>query len=297
MPNTLCHIGIQAPLNGIVLQKQDLLWVVIACIIPDIPWITLKLLLSSGAVSPYEARLYCTAQASFLFALILSGAVALLMRSSAKIFLILTVNCFFHLALDSMQIKWGNGVHIIAPLSWEMFHIDLFWPEFVGTIILTGVGFSYLLLNWEKLRKNRIFFTHHRVKLLASFFLIAAYLTGPLHFKPQLEAADTYYIATMRNVAERTGKPIELDRARYQASTRKARVYTGETFTLTGTLPAESGRVSFRGVFTTPDTIVCSDYHRSSDYRDYVSLLGLFMACVLLIQSLLFANFRKDKSQ
>lgn len=297
MPNTLCHIGIQAPLNRFVLKNGELLWVIIACIIPDLPWITLKLLLASGTVNPYEARLYCTAQASFLFCLVLSGGVALLMRASARIFLILAINCLFHLALDSMQIKWGNGVNIIAPLSWEMFHIDLFWPEFFGAIILTGAGFIYLLLNWEKIGNSGVFFTHRTAKLTAAFCLIAAYLSGPLYFKPQLIAANTYHIATMRNVAERQGKPIELDRARYSAAKKEARVYTGETFALTGTLPAESGRVSFKGVFTGPNTIACSAYHRSSDYRDYASMIGLFMACVLLIQSLFSAHFKKDKSQ
>lgn len=299
MPNTLCHIGIQAPLNGYILKNKELLWVVIACIIPDIPWIELKLLLATHTFNPYDLRLYCTAQASLLFCLILAAGLCLWSQNSIKIFFILGANSLFHLILDSLQIKWGNGVNIISPLTWELFHLDIFWPEATGTIILSLAGFIYLIYNWKNIKENSpLHLPVNKVKCAAGAALLSLYLIGPLYFTDQLEKADTYFIHTMRQADERAGKPIKLDRAHYFADTHEVKLYSGERLQLTGKLPQTSGRVSFSGIFQDRNTIRSEAYHLHSNYRDIASFIGLFMACTLVLQSLILAkiNFNKPYS-
>ena len=298
MPNTLCHIGIQAPLNGFILDKKLLLWVIIACIIPDIPWIELKLLLAATSINPYDLRLYCTAQASLLLCMILGAGLSLWACNSVKIFSILALNSLIHLLLDSLQIKWGNGVNIISPVNWQMFHLDLFWPEYLGTTLFSVVGFIYLIFNWKKLSAGKpLDISVNTTKRCMGGLLILAYFITPLYFTDQLEEADPYFIHTMKDVNKRPGKPIKLDRADYFAGTKDVKIYSGERLHLTGNLPGQSGRVSFSGVFQDSRTIAIHEYHRHTDHRDLASFIGLFMACALLIQSLILGKFYSTQSQ
>lgn len=278
------------------MKKNEIIWVIIACIIPDLPWVELKLLLATHTFNPYDLRLYCTAQASLLFCLILAGGLCLWTHNSIKIFLILGINSLLHLLLDSLQIKWGNGVNIISPFNWELFHLDIFWPEFSGTIILSAVGFMYLLYNWNRLQANTpLYKASGKTKHVAGSLFIALYFLGPLYFMNQLDDADTYFIQTMRNINERTGKPIKLDRAHYNATTHEVKIYSGEKIKITGELPQESGRVSFSGFFQDSNTITSKAFHEHSNYRDLASFIGLFMACALVVQSLVLATINSHK--
>ena len=296
MPNTLCHIGIQAPLNGFVIQKSDILWVVLACIIPDLPWVLLKLLFAVTTLNPYDLRLFCTAQASMLFCLILSAGLSLLSKQSGKVFLILGANSLFHLLLDSLQKKWGNGVNIIAPFDWKLFHLDLFWPEYTGIIILTIVGFFYLIRYWSRIvRNNPLQLTPHRVKYVLASLCFLLYFTAPVYFMNQLEEADTYFIHTMRQNKDRPGKIIKLDRAHYISKIQEVKAWNGEHFKVKGNLPESSGRVSFSGIFLDSSTIQSREFHLHNNYRDLASLLGLFMACTLVLHSLVLAKFNRKK--
>ena len=297
MPNTLCHIGIQGPLNGIFLKKEELLWVVIACVIPDVPWIVLKILLATELFNPYDLRLYCTVQASLLFCLVFAGALCFLARHCLKVFFILGVNSFFHLMLDSFQIKWGNGVHIISPMSWQMFHLDFFWPEYRGTLLFSAVGLIYLIYNWNTIKDGKpLHLGTSRLNYVTCALFFGLYCVGPLYFTSQLDAADTYYIQTMRNTDQRTGKAIKLDRAHYFATKQEVKIYSGERLKLTGKLPPESGRVSFTGVFLDNKTITSHAYHLHKDYRDVASYIGLFMACALVLHSLLISRINSNKN-
>jgi len=270
---------------------------VIACIIPDLPWVLLKVSLTVTSFNPYDLRLFCTAQASLLLCLILSAGLSLLSRYSLKVFLILGINSLLHLLLDSLQIKWGNGVNIISPFDWKLFHLDLFWPEYAGTIFLTLIGLVYLIWYWPRIvRSNPLQLTAHGVKYTVASLFILAYCTAPIYFMDQLEEADTYFIHTMRNINERPGKPVKLDRAHYSHETQEVRAWNGEHFKLTGALPESSGRVSFSGIFLDKSTIASRDFHLHSDYRDFASLLGLIMACTLVLHSLVLAKFNRKKT-
>ena len=297
MPNTLCHIGVQLPLNRLIAGRNDLLWVIIACIIPDLPWITLKVLIVTGLFDPYDLRLYCTAQASLFFCLFLSAALACTTRQTGRVFLVLAGNCLLHLLLDPLEIKWGNGVHLLAPTTWTMFHLDLAWPEHPVVLVFTLVGFFLLLFFWKKMVAAPLNIAWSPTKWGVGLVFLGFYLAGPLLFLDKLEETDTYYLHTLRLTEERPGKTIEFDRVHYNARDKTVKTFAGERIIVTGSQPDRSGRVSFRGRFLTPGTVAADSFHYHPDERDLASLIGLFMACTLLLHSLLLSHFQARKNQ
>ena len=81
MPNTLAHIGIQGLASKALFRKADLKWVYIGLIIPDVPWIAQRLIrIFPFDVDLYDLRLYFIIQASLIFCLILSFALASLTK-------------------------------------------------------------------------------------------------------------------------------------------------------------------------------------------------------------------------
>jgi hypothetical protein len=298
LPNTLCHIGVQIPLNRLVIGKNDLLWVIIACIIPDLPWVVLKGLVALGLFNPYDLRLYCTSQASLFFCLLLSAGLACFSRRSSKVFAVLGGNCLLHLLLDAMQIKWGNGVHLLSPFTWTMFHVDLAWPGHPVTLAFTFLGFAILIF-WRKITATAPGWMKRPspAKMAAGLVFFTLYLAGPLIYLDRLEEADTYYLHTMRNKENRPGKVIEFDRVHYYADQKAVKTFAGEHIAVTGNRPDQSGRVSFRGRFLSPTLVAVDSFHYHRDYRDLASMIGLFMACTLLLHSLLLSHFHAHKNQ
>ncbi len=297
LPNTLCHIGIQAPLNKMVLGPDRLLWVIIACIIPDLPWIVLTCLIPLEFFDPYNLRLYCTAQASLLFCLFFSAALACCAKQTGKIFIILAGNCSFHLVLDALEIKWGNGVHLFAPFSWTLTQNGTVGPGHPIVLGLTLIGFLYLLLNW---RSCAAFNSQLRIpgsrKIVIGLLCLSCYLLAPIFALEQLEEANTYNIHTLRMKDQRTGKGIEFDRVHYFVEQQTLQTFAGERIKVIGSQPASSGRVSFRGHFLTPTSFASSSHHYHRDQRDLATLLGLFMTCTLLLQSLILPHFQTAKN-
>ena len=149
MPNTLAHIGIQGLATRSIIKDADFKWIIIGCIIPDVPWILQRLVTIAFNVNLYDLRLYSTVQSSFFFCILLSFLLATLARQYWKVFIILSINSFFHLILDSLQTKWANGVHLFAPFDWHFINFGLFWPENIITYILTGFGFLYFWMNFQ----------------------------------------------------------------------------------------------------------------------------------------------------
>lgn len=291
MPNTLCHIALQAPLSGLFIPRRLLLWALLGCIIPDLPWVTLKLLLFLDFFNPYDLRLYFTAQASLIFSLLLAASLALFMRHSLKIGVITGANCILHLLLDALQIKWGNGVNLLAPFDWHLLRVDLLWPEHFLITISTLFGLIYLIAMWHPIRNGYCNTTSfydfsNRIKTCVGFLLLLFYCLAPFLCFDAMHRSDTYYINTMRQKDKRVGKIIAFDRAHYRADTKEIQIYTGETIKMVGTLPPKSGRVSFRGTFTGHDTVRSNSYHHHHNFRDWASTIGLFLTCTLLLQSL-----------
>ncbi len=279
-----------------------MIWVIIACIIPDLPWIMLKIGISSDFFNPYDLRLYYTTQASLIFCMTLSGGLACFSDKPKQVFFLITGNCLFHLILDSIQIKWANGVHFFIPFSWATSHFDTMWPEHTFTLLLTVFGLFFLIWVWNSIicgaAKLKL---HSRSTTAAGLLLVTLYLLGPLPFLTTLEESNFYFINTLRKLESRPGKYIEFDRAHYDKESNELRTFSRERLTIVGQQPQSSGRVSLKGHFVTAAIIHVDSFHLHRDFRDQASVLGLFMACTLLFQSLIlpclqFLIKKKDHS-
>lgn len=284
-----------------MLTPAELVWVLVGCIIPDLPWVSLKLLLLSEVFNPYLLRLYFTAQASLFFCIFLTAALSLFTTKSTRIFTIVATNTLLHLFIDALQIKWGNGVHFLAPFDWNMFRFDLFWPEHIAVVLFTLFGFIYLATFWTKIlasiqvHPQEFIFTNRKKQIMGMFFLFIYLLGPPLFFEPMLRA-DTYYIKTMSESSSRQGKTVEFDRSNYYSLSKEIRIYSGEKFKIEGEQPVKSGKVSFKGSFSSEDKILSTSYHYHRDYRDFASIIGLLLTCTLLLQSLVLPALKKQKN-
>ena len=296
MPNTLVHIALQGPITG-KFSSAFFAWMLIGCVLPDLPWIGMHLIQPLDLFNPYKLRLYFTAQASLFFCVILAGAIALLMRRSREVFFIIALNTLFHLLLDTLQIKWGNGVNLFAPFDWHLFSLSLIWPENLMTVIVSIFGILYFFFVWKKatlsVKSEYELELPKGKKLFFALFLTLFYLVGPFLFFPTMERANTYNLTTMLQKESRTGKTISFDRAHYDNKSNEIKIYSGEYIHITGERPKESGRVSFVGIFTSPDTVRANRYHLHKDKRDLASLTGLILTCAFLFNSLLLPVLRQ----
>lgn len=152
MPNTIAHIGINGLLTRSLIKTSDLFWIYFGTLIPDFPWIFQRAVETFfPSINGYDLRLFAIVQATLFLSILFSGAMAFLSDSPKKTFLILSFGSLLHLLLDSLQIKWANGVHLIAPFNWELLNFSLFWPESSPTYILTLGGIVYFIFNWKSL--------------------------------------------------------------------------------------------------------------------------------------------------
>lgn len=298
LPNTLCHIALQTPLHKAFFSNNGLLWLFIACIIPDIPWIVLRGGLTLTVVDPFALRLYTSVQASLLFCLILAAALCQCSRQPARTFLLLAANCLFHLLLDATQVKWGNGVHVLLPFTWASLQLNLFEPEQPLGIVISVCGLGVLLWAWPKITRQQVRPAAITFGKITAFVLcLAMYLTGPLLLLDPLERSGFYYIHTLRDRAARPGKYVELDRIPYTGQQRTATLFNGETIALRGDMPDQSAIVSLQGRFLTADTVQVMHYKQHGRTRDLASMLGIFLACVLILQTLILSRFPFIRSQ
>jgi hypothetical protein len=294
LPNTLCHIGLQLPLLRLIASSRELPWALAGCIIPDLPWIAVKAGIWSGLFDPYDLRLYCTVQASLLGCALLALTVSLLSTRTTRALVIIICSCLLHLLFDSLQRKWGNGVFLLAPFDWQLFQLDLLWPEHPAVLICSLVGLATLLFFWRSMVSSDCWTIRpERRKMALAVLSAMAYLSMPLLFMAQLEREDIYSLQTLRRYEERPGKTIVLDRVAYSSGTRTVKLFSGEELSLSGALAQESGRLSLQGKFLTPEMVEVERYHFHRDRRDMASFVGLFLTCTLVIHSVILANFSR----
>lgn len=279
MPNTLVHIAIQAPLSRRIFRKGEIPWILVGAIIPDIPWILQRLAFAVKLADPYQLRLYFTVQASLFFCVILCAGIATFSRNSLRIFYLLVFNVTAHLLLDALQIKWGNGVHLFAPFSWQLTSYNMLWPEHILGYCLAAFAIIYLAVNHKTLVREGLNIKLPRgKKIVLAALALFVYLALPFVFMDGLQQSNSSYILTLIENDQRTGKHIELDRVYYSAQDRKITVFTGESFTISGNTPMASGTVSLRGKFTTPHIINSDAFHLHNGYRNKASYLGLLLS-------------------
>lgn len=285
-------------MHKLFFSDRELFWVIIACIMPDIPWILLRGGLAIPLADPYALRLYTSTQASLLFCLVLSAAVSQCSRQQVRAFLLLSTNCLIHLLLDATQIKWGNGVHLLVPFNWSLLQLNLFTTEHPLGIFITICGIGVLLWVWPKIARQQAPPPEMRRGRIITFIIcLAAYLAGPFLFFNELERSDFYYLHTLRDRNSRPGKYIEFDRVPYSGTQQAVLLFTGESINLKGDLPRRSGTISVQGRFLTADTVQVSHHQHHGRIRDLASMLGIFLACVLTLQTLILSRFPFIRSQ
>ncbi|MDD3814577.1 MAG: hypothetical protein PHZ02_08015 [Desulfocapsaceae bacterium] len=287
MPNTLVHIGTQGPLNSMFGKGASPQWMLLGCIIPDIPWILQRILKFIPGIDPYALLLYSLNQASLFFCLFMAAALALSTRRFLHIFLLLSLNCLLHLLLDATQIKWANGVQLLVPFSWSMLRFDWFWPEHISYYVATLAGLLFLAFNWRKIAATDLEITRPTAgKTTIIACLLLFYSAGPFLFFKQALAADNHFCRTLMGQNDRAGKNIELDRVIFFSETKSVRPFSGEVFTLHGPLPDTSGLISVQGYFIDPDTIQVTGFHQHNQYRTVTTFIGLLLIAALWFQSL-----------
>ncbi len=286
MPNTLVHIGIQTPLTRIGLKKSPLQWIILGCIIPDLPWIVQRIL--TPFTDPLALRLYSVTQASFAYCLLLALALSMLTRNSRQIFLILAGNSLLHLLIDATQNKWGNGANLLVPFSWYSTNFDLFWPEHFSNYIFSGAGLLVLLFLWPRAINDDLLLEKPGItKALLAVTCILLYFTSPILLTTSAYNADVHYSNTLNDKQTRTGKYVEIDRARVNTDTRFLECYIDKELRVTNLPVIHSGTISIRGHFTDPKTLKLQEYHIHSFPRSFASYVGLLLSLLLWLQSLI----------
>ncbi|MGZ9157985.1 MAG: hypothetical protein ACXW36_03860 [Nitrospira sp.] len=291
MPNTLGHLGIQAIITRTLIKEADLKWIALGAIIPDIPWITQRLVLSAPiTILAYDVRLYAIVQSSLVFSLILSAALAVVANQPTRTFAILSLGSAMHLILDAFETKWGNGVHFFAPLSWDLSNFGLFWPEDLITYLLSLSGLFYIGYAWKRLPVIPLLIAWPPLRhCLLSGVMFAVYLLLPLPLMSGPEAADNHSVKTLREVSERAGRGVKIDRPFYrkQPDENRLRIFTGEEFKVQGLEPPSSGTLSVKGRFVNRNTIEIVDYHaHPPGLRDAASYIGLALVIAVWSRAL-----------
>lgn len=287
MPNTLVHIGIQGPVNRLLFNGALPQWMMLGCIIPDIPWIAQRFLALLPGVNRLDLRIYSINQSSLFFCLILSAALALGTKRFLPVFGMLGINSLFHLLLDATQIKWANGVQLFVPFSWQLLRFDWFWPEHIFAYAGSLAGLIFLAFTWKKTVALDLQLSRPKpFRGAIMLFLLLFYGGGPLLFFQQALEANNHFCRTLTNKPERPGQTIEFDRGSFSSKDKMFLPFTQERFMLEGQLPKTDSLLSLQGRFLSPNTIEVTAFHQHSRFRDRAATLGILLVAAIWIFSL-----------
>ena len=273
----------QGPLGRALAGRSDLPWVLLGCLLPDLPWIGRRgVELLAGGTAAYDVRAYAIAQSSLVACCLLAGALAALTPRPGRVFAILAGSSLAHLLLDSLEIKLGNGAVLLAPFRWQLTQLGWFWTESAISVGLTVAG--ALWIGWIALRSPVLpVFRVTPARVAAAFALGVAYLWLPLVWIPDVEAADLHFIRTLQQRSERSGRPLELDRNAFEPGPRggSVLVWNGERLAVSGIDESVPRTVSLRGYFLDPGRLEVERVHvHWPAFRDAASYVGLFALLV-----------------
>lgn len=279
MPNTLAHAGVQGLTTRTTVSEADLRWIYLGCVIPDVPWILQRAAhVMVPGVDPYLLRSYVIIQASLLGCVVLSAAAALLAQAFWRTWAILGGNAVLHLGIDAMQTKWGNGVHFLAPFSWDLTNWGLFWPESAVTYGLTAFGLGYILRYWRPSLSETLDLVWTRpARWMGLGVVLVGYLALPFLLLPAPIEADTHYLGTLQASENRVGHAVAFDREQYLETQNGAVIeYYGGRVAVEPLEVESPATVSLRGVFIEENQIRATAYHvHAGGLRNYASYLGL----------------------
>ena len=215
----------------------------------------------------------------------MSLALSLFSKRPALVLAILSCNSLFHLILDGLQIKWANGVNLLAPVVWEVKNFGLVWPESFLIYLLTGLGLGYALyVIFQKSRIKIDLVLNIAWQRLLGVLLLVVYFLLPLYYMQDIEAADSHYVHTLRDEDNRNGKEVEFDRNVFTKgeSGNTIQTFAGEEIVLVGDMAGSEGAVSLKGRFVDGNTIEVHDVHYHKVLlRDIPSYIGLVLLVVL----------------
>lgn len=280
MPSTAAHIPVQALATRLSLPSFDHRWMLLGCVVPDIPWMLQRVLhLLPLSLDARALRVYCIVQASLFFTLVAAGGLALLARHPRRALATLSIGALVHLLLDGLETKWGNAPHLLAPARWSGFELDLFWPEHPASYLLAALGLGYLVLTWWRpSRTESPLDLSSPLRSALAVSLLAVYLAAPPLLSSGPLDADSHYVRTLGTGADRTEAYLELDRARYLPGADRGILvaYTGERIPTTAALTDDTATVSVKGRFTPAGRLAVRAYHVHHPFaRDALTLLGL----------------------
>jgi hypothetical protein len=287
MPNTLVHLGVQGLATRAAWRGADLAWIYVGCVIPDLPWILRRAVPALvPSVNLLDWHMHTAVQATLVFCLILSAAVAVLARDSRRVFLLLGATSLAHLLLDTVEIKWGNGVHLLAPFSWRLSSLGWIWPESGWIHALTALGLAAVLFQWRAASRGPSLMRRPAFARVAlAVALAAAWLALPAAWVGALEASGMQDAATLRDRDHRTGRPVVLDRVplvRGEAVDYAVAI-DGGRIALEGFRAGRDGLISVRGLFTAPDRVRVDEVRvHPAGLRDLQTVAGLALAAAVV---------------
>ena len=183
-----------------------------------------------------------------------------------------------HLGLDSLQIKPGSGVHLLAPFDWGSPPWGLVSPGDWSEMILGAVGLLVVAIVWSSAVRETPELTSDRSRWLMAGGLALVWMALPLSMMASAERADVAYVSTLRLADERTGREIRLYNSHWLPgdSGPVLLTLTSEPLVARG-LPVEPpARLSVDARFLDPSTVEVTSYrlHRSVR-RDLLNYVGL----------------------
>ncbi len=301
MPNTLVHIGIQGLTTRAIIKNSDFIWIYIAVVIPDLPWILQRLVQALGVdVNPFDLRQYVIVQASFFFCILLSAALSSLTHARIKTFFILVLGSLVHLLIDATQIKWANGVHLFAPFDWSLLNFGWYWPDSTATYVFTVFGLVYFLIMMCSSVRVSIGLSFKGGKIWIASGIVFCYFALPLLFIDKPFAADNHYVKTLFEKSERVGNYVEFDRNKVFIKDGSAylKTFSGEDIMLQALKVDAAGTYSIKGEFSALDIVVVKDFHQhTAGFRDIATYIGLLLIVGMLIGNVLgFKSLRNVKN-
>ncbi len=194
-----------------------------------------------------------------------------------------------HHLLDALQVKWDQGVPLLAPFSWQPYTWNLIPTEGLFIYIATLVGLALSI--WLTFRKPIMkgisgLLIASPKRIATSLILVLIYFALPLLFIQKPYEYNYFNLAIWANSEARVGSTIMLDRADY---------IPGDPATIHNqSLPKpvvpqnlelkDKAVISLKGELMEDGALRINDYYiHHSYFRNYASILGLILIALIWI--------------
>ncbi len=281
MPDLLTHFGTTYGLFFPYRMKIDPRLIFLGALLPDLPWIARRVAVQLFGADPVAASTYLIPFATPFIALLASALIALFNREPRACFSLVFVPALWHLILDAMQSRLGNGVMFFYPFSFKEYDWQLFWPEDVSSYILLSASVALLLLLPARCR-----LLPFRLKNLGVAALLAAFiLLFPIATRQELVRHNVFSLDFITNPEGWENRVVNLDRDEIVSdSPLLIQSVNGRRFELVGGDGLKAGdSVSLRGIYRGGKIHIQSIHRHRELLRSACSYLGLvFFAVVWL---------------